>query len=102
LLVGLGAATNRTDALRCAGALAGRHASKLGAGRLAFYGGALDAAEVEAVGLGLIAGSLDFKELKSPTPPDEERAPLSEATILAADAAARDAGVRAARAIGEG
>jgi len=102
LLVGMGAATDRTGALRRAAALAGRQANKLGAGKIAFYGGALDATEVEAVGLGLIAGSWDFKELKSPTPPDDERAMLSEATILAADAAARDAGVRAARAIGEG
>src|SRR6185503_13925042 len=50
----------------------------------------------------LIAGSWDFKEFKSPTPPEEDRAALTEATILAADKDARDAGVRAALAIGEG
>ena len=102
LLVGMGPATDRVSAIRRAAAISGRAANKAGAGRMAFYAGALSAAEVEAAGLGLIAGSWDFKEFKSPTPPDDERAALSEATILVADAAAGDTGVRAARAIGEG
>jgi leucyl aminopeptidase len=102
LLVGMGTATDRASALRRAGALAGRQGNKLGVGKLAFFGGPLAATEVEAVGLGLIAGSWDFKELKSAGPAEDERATLSDATILAADATARDAGVRAARAIGEG
>jgi leucyl aminopeptidase len=102
LLVGMGPAADRTSALRRAGAIAGRAANKAGVGRLAFYAGALSATEVEAAGLGLIAGSWDLKEFKSPTPPDEERTSLTEAIILAADQSARDAGVRSARAIGEG
>jgi leucyl aminopeptidase len=102
LLVGMGPGTDRIAGLRRAGSLAGRQANKLGVARLAFFAGALDAAEVEAVGLGLIAGAWDFKELKSPVPADEERAPLAEATILAADAKARDIGLAAARAIGDG
>ena len=102
LLIGMGTVADRATALRRAGALAGRQANKLGVGRLAFYAGAVDAQETEAIGLGLIAGSWDFKEMKSPPPADEERAPLSEATILVADAAAAAAGVNAAGAIGEG
>jgi leucyl aminopeptidase len=85
LLVGMGTTTDRASALRRAGAIAGRAANKAGVGRLAFYAGALSAVEVEAAGLGLIAGSWDFKEFKSPTPPEEDRASLAEATILAAD-----------------
>jgi leucyl aminopeptidase len=102
LLVGMGPGTDRVAALRRAGAIAGRQGNKLGVGKLAFFAGALNAAEVEAAGLGLIAGAWDFRELKSPTPADEERAPLAEATVLAADVAARDAGLLAARAVGEG
>ncbi len=102
LLVGLGPAADRTGALRRAGAIAARQAARLGVGRLAFYAGAVDAAQVEAIGLGLVAGAWDFRELKTAPPPDEQRAPLDAAVILAADQAARDAGVRAASAIGEG
>jgi len=102
LLVGMGPAADRVAALRRASAIAGRQANRLGVGRLAFFAGTLSADEVEAIGLGLIAGSWDFKELKTPPPAEEERAPLTEATILAADTAAAQQGVRAASAIGEG
>jgi leucyl aminopeptidase len=102
LLVGIGPAADRVGALRRAGALAGRQANRLGVGRLAFFAGALTAGEVEAVGLGLIAGSWDFKEMKTPPSAEDERAPLTAATLLVADAAAGQQGVRAALAIGEG
>ena len=102
LLVGMGPATDRTAALRRAAAIAARQGNRAGVGRLAFYAGPLSAGEVEAVGLGLIAGSWDFKELKTPPPAEEERAPLTAATILAADTAGAERGVRAASAIGEG
>jgi leucyl aminopeptidase len=102
LLVGMGPGADRTGALRRASAIAGRQANRLGVGRLAFFAGALSAEEVEAVGLGLIAGAWDFKELKTPPPAEEERAPLTEVTILAADTEAGERGVRAASAIGEG
>jgi leucyl aminopeptidase len=102
LLLGMGPAADRTTALRRAGAIAGRQANKLGVGHLAFFAGAMNAAEVEAAGLGLIAGSWDFKEFKTPAPAEDERAALVDATILVADAEARDRGVRAARAIGAG
>jgi leucyl aminopeptidase len=74
----------------------------MGVGRLAFYAGAMSETDVEAAGLGLIAGAWDFKELKTAPPADEQRATLEEATILTADVAARTGGARVARAIGEG
>jgi leucyl aminopeptidase len=94
LLVGTGAASDRPAALRRAGAIAARQASRLGVGRLAFYAGALNASEVEAAGVGLGIGAWDFKEMKT--------APLDEAVILAADADARSTGTRVATALGEG
>ncbi|MGE5731430.1 MAG: leucyl aminopeptidase [Gemmatimonas sp.] len=102
LLVGMGLATDRPGALRRAAAISARQASRMGVGRLAFYAGAMNTTEIEAAGLGLMAGAWDFKEMKTAPPPDEQRAPLEEATILAADVTARADGARVARAIGEG
>ncbi|HVX41814.1 MAG TPA: leucyl aminopeptidase [Gemmatimonadaceae bacterium] len=102
LLVGMGNPADRAGGLRRAGALAARQANRLGVGTLAFFAGALSASEVEAAGVGLIAGAWDFKEMKTAPPAEEQRAPLESAVVLAADAAARDAGIRAAQAIGEG
>src|SRR5690349_9526446 len=87
LLIGLGSSSDRVSSLRRAAALAGRQANKLGVGRLAFWAGTLSAQETEAITLGLIAGSWDFKEMKTAPPADEQRAPLEEAVILGADAA---------------
>ena len=98
----MGAAADRTASLRRAAAIAGRQANRLGVGRISFFAGAMNAAEVEAVGLGLIAGSWDFKEMKTAPPADEQRAPLEQATILVSDATAAQTGVKAAQAIGEG
>lgn len=102
LLIGMGTPSDRAAGLRRAAMLAGRQGNKLGVGKLAFFAGAVTAAEIEVVGVGLAAGAWDFKELKTAPPAEDERAPLSDATILAADADARDRGVRAARAIAEG
>jgi leucyl aminopeptidase len=102
LLVGIGPATDRVSALRRAGAIAARKANGMGVGRLAFYAGVVSAEEVEAVGTGLIAGAWDFKEMKSPPPADEQRAPLDAATILAPDRSAGEGGIRVAQAFGEG
>jgi len=93
---------DRAGALRRAGAIAGRQAGRLGVGSLAFFAGPLTAAEAEAASLGLAAGSWDFKELKTAPPTDEQRTALTDATVLAADNAAAERGVRAARAIAEG
>jgi leucyl aminopeptidase len=102
LLVGMGPATDRPGALRRAAAIAARQAARMGVGRLAFYAGTMSETDVEAAGLGLMAGAWDFRELKTAPPADEQRAALEEATILTADVAARTGGARVARAIGEG
>jgi len=98
LLVGLGKPADRTSALRRAGALAARQATRLGTGRLAFYAGTLSREETEAVAVGLAAGAWEYTDTKTPPPEDERRAPLTEATILAAD----EQGVANGRAIAEG
>jgi leucyl aminopeptidase len=100
LLVGMGKAEDRAASLRRAAALAARQAAKLGARRMAFFAGNLHETESEAVAVGLIAGSWDFKELKTPPSADDQREPLEEAVILAGDGAER--GVATGRAIGEG
>jgi leucyl aminopeptidase len=102
LLVGMGKVSDRAGALRRAGAIAARQANRMGVGRCAFYVGTSTATEVEAAGVGLIAGAWDFKEMKTPPPAEEQRAPLEEATLIAGGATDAEAGVRGARAIGEG
>jgi len=101
LLVGIGKADDRPNALRRAGAVAARHAGKLGVRRLAFFGGALSEGEAEALSVGLIAGAWDFKELKTPPPAEDQRDTLEEAVILATGPGA-ERGVTSGRAIGEG
>ncbi len=102
LLVGMGKAGNRTDALRRAATLASRHAGRMGTGALSFYAGALTAQEAEAVTLGLIAGAWKYEDTKTPPPEEDRRAPLASAEILAADTAAAEQGASTGRAIGEG
>jgi len=102
LLIGMGPAADRVASLRRAGAIAGRQGNRLGVGRLAFYAGELTAEETEAVGLGLIAGSWEFKEMKTAPPAEEDRAPLTAAVILVADGSAAATGINYAAAIGEG
>jgi leucyl aminopeptidase len=73
----------------------------MGSGHLDFYAAELTAEDVEAATVGLIAGAWEYKDLKTPPPDEERRAPLETAGILAegADAAA---GLAAGLAIGEG
>jgi leucyl aminopeptidase len=98
LLVGLGKVTDRASSLRRAGALAARQAARLGVGQLAFYAGALDAAQTEAIAVGLNAGAWDYTDTKTPPPEEERRAPLTAASIVGADAT----GLENGRAIAEG
>jgi leucyl aminopeptidase len=102
LLLGIGKATERAGALRRAGAIAARQGAKMGAGELAFYAGAIDATEVEAIAVGVAAGAWDYTDTKTPPPADERRAPLTRARILAADAAALQRGIASGSAIAEG
>ncbi len=103
LLVGTGKlAANRTSSLRRAGAVAARNAARMGVGELAFYAGALDARESEALAIGLAAGAWEYTTTRTAPPEDERRLPLTAARILGADASAIEQGVRAGSAIAEG
>ncbi|HUQ45473.1 MAG TPA: leucyl aminopeptidase [Gemmatimonadaceae bacterium] len=93
LLIGLGKVTERAGAFRRAGAIVARQASRMGVGALAFHAGTLDARETEALALGLAAGAWDYTDTKTPPPPDEQRAPLTSARILGANAAGLASGV---------
>jgi leucyl aminopeptidase len=102
LLLGLGKPTERAGALRRAGAIAARQGGKMGVGELAFYAGAVDATEVEAIAVGLAAGAWDYTDTKTPPPADERRAPLTRARILAPDAPVLQRGIASGQAIAEG
>ncbi len=102
ILVGMGKTTDRPGALRRAAALAARQARKLGSGEMAFHSGVLGEKEIEAVAAGLIAGGWEYKDLKTPPPEDERRAPLARATILSADNQDLRRGLATGEAIGAG
>jgi leucyl aminopeptidase len=93
LLVGLGKPTERAGALRRAGAIAARQGSRLGVGALDIHAGALDAAETEALAVGLAAGAWDYLDTKTPPPSEERRAPLTAARVLGAVAAGLTSGI---------
>lgn len=102
ILVGMGKTTDRAGALRRAAAIAARQARKLGSGEMAFHAGALAERDVEAIVAGLIAGGWEYRDLKTPPPEDERRAPLTRATILSADNDEARRGLGAGAAIGAG
>ena len=102
LLVGLGKPASLPLALRRAGALAARQAMKLGVGRMTAWTPRADAAGVEAMGVGLHLGAWEYNELRTPPSPDDRRAPLTAATIVAANSAASRGGLAAANALGAG
>ena len=83
MLIGLGKITDRPGSLRRAAAIAARNAGKLGGGDLGFLIDDATDSDVEAVTVGLLAGSWEYKDLKSPPPENERRQPVTKATILA-------------------
>lgn len=113
LLIGLGAAppggvamSDRLLQVRRAAMLAGRQANKLGVGSLAFYG-AVGEGLAEAITVGVCGGAWDFREMKSPVPEDDKRAPLTSITILTRDVppgskAKVEQGVKQGQALAEG
>jgi len=82
LLVGMGAVTDRRASLRRAATLAARQAQRLGVGEMVWYSGQISAEETEAITVGLIAGSWEYADLKSPPPEAERKKPLEKASIL--------------------
>jgi len=74
----------------------------MGTGSLTWLGPTSNAADVEQAAVGLIAGSWEYKDLKTPPPETDRRAPLAEATILVQDEKAGKEAVAAGEAIGIG
>ncbi len=102
MLVGMGKLSDRAGSLRRAAAIAARQAGKLGGGELGIFAGESSAREIEAVTVGLIAGSWEYKELKTPPPEEEQRKKLGNAYIIAAETPDSRAGIAAGEAIGAG
>ena len=102
LLVGLGKPTSLPLALRRASSVASRQAHKLGVGQMSVWTPRADKAATEAIGIGLNLGAWDYLDLKTPPAPEERRAPLSSATVIAPNAASLRNAIAAATAIGSG
>ena len=100
LVVGMGKVTDRSAALRRAGAVAARAAAKLGVPDLAFYAPDLDAAGVEQAALGLDLGAWRYDDLRTPPPEAERRALLERAVVVAGEEAR--AGIDAGAALAAG
>ncbi len=101
-LIGTGKVADRSGALRRAAAIAARQAGKLGSGSLAFFAPSLQERDVEAAVVGLHAGAWEYKELKSPPPEAELRAPVTTAKLLTAENDATKRGLATGAAIGAG
>jgi leucyl aminopeptidase len=82
LLLGMGAVTDRRASLRRAATLAARNAHRLGVGEMAWYSGQITPEETEAITIGLIAGSWEYADLKTPAPEAERKKPLEKVSIL--------------------
>jgi leucyl aminopeptidase len=75
---------------------------RLGSGSIAIWASRLDAMGVEQAGVGVQLGAWEYSDLKTPPPPEEQRAPLSSATILASDARRARPALADASALGAG
>jgi len=82
ILLGMGAVTDRRASLRRAATLAARTAHRLGVGEMVWYSGQITPEETEAITIGLIAGSWEYSDLKTPPPEAERKKPLEKASIL--------------------
>lgn len=102
LLVGMGKPATLPLSLRRAGAVAARQALKLGVGTMSAWTARADKAGVEAMGIGLHLGAWEYNELRTPPAPEDRRAPLTAATIVAPSSAASRAALAAANALGAG
>jgi leucyl aminopeptidase len=102
LLVGTGKGSDRTRALKRAASIAARQAARLGVGELTIHAGDVDATAVENITVGLIAGSWEYADLKTPPSEDERRKPLTAATILVRDEEAGRRGLAGGESIGAG
>lgn len=102
LLVGLGTPPDLALGLRRAATLVGRRAHQMGVGAVTLWTPRADRNGIEQMGIGVHIGAWEYADLRTPPSPDERRDPLTEATVLVADAAAGRAAIKAAAAIGAG
>jgi leucyl aminopeptidase len=102
LLLGMGAVTDRRASLRRAATLAARNAHRLGVGEMVWYSDQLSPEEIEAVTVGLIAGSWEYADLKTPAPEADRKKPLEKATILTTNTDDSRRGLSNGQAIGSG
>ncbi|MEO8193902.1 MAG: leucyl aminopeptidase [Gemmatimonadales bacterium] len=102
ILIGMGKVADRAGSLRRAAAIAARQAMKLGTGDLGFLARETEARNLEAVTVGLIAGSWEYTDLKTPPPEAERRRPLERAVILTTDNDGARRAIAAGNAIGAG
>jgi leucyl aminopeptidase len=102
LLVGMGPITDRRAALKRAATLAARNAHRLGVGEMVWYAGDILPDEVEAITVGLIAGSWEYIDLKSPVPDAEKKKPLDKAVILTNNTDETRRALNNGKAIGDG
>ena len=102
LLVGMGSITERRASLKRAATLAARNAHRLGVGEMVWYSGEISPEEVEVITIGLIAGSWEYIDLKSPVPEADRKKPLEKALILTNNTDETRRGLNNGKAIGDG
>jgi len=102
ILLGMGVVTDRRTAFKRAATLAARNANRLGVGEMVWYAGQITPEETESITIGLIAGSWEYADLKSPAPEAERRKPLERAVILTSNTDDSRNGLLGGQAIGSG
>ena len=102
LLVGRGSADLSRAVVRRAASIAARQASKLGVASMHVLMEGADAMAVEAMAIGVAAGTWEYRDLQAAPPEAERRAKLDNATIVAADSDDTRGALAAGIAIGEG
>jgi leucyl aminopeptidase len=102
ILIGMGSVTDRRASLRRAATLAARNAHRLGVGEMVWYSGQITPEETESITIGLIAGSWEYPDLKTPPPEAERKKPLEKAVILTNNTDDTRRGLSNGQAIGGG
>jgi leucyl aminopeptidase len=102
LLVGMGAVTDRRASLRRAATLSARNAHRSGVGEMVWYSGQITPEETESITVGLIAGSWEYSDLKTPPPEADRKKPLEKAIILTNNTDDTRRGLSNGQAIGGG
>ncbi len=101
-LIGMGNVTDRKASFRRAATLGARNAQRLGVGEMVWYSGQISPDETEAITSGLIAGSWEYADLKSPVPDSERKKPLEKAVIITSNTDDSRRGRTSGQAIGAG